>query len=264
MLSLMAAPKLQAVTTEFVEQPHIRVRLFLPATSLVAGENNYLGLALIPDEHWHVYWRNPGDSGMPPRIRFEDAAGVAVGEPLWPTPAKIPFGPLTNYGYEHVVLPIPLQVEHAQLGNSVTLRAKASWLVCRELCVPGKSEFRLTLPVLKQSEPTADHALLQRAIENVPQPLALIGGSAHATEDAAITIELFSRTPVFRDAQAVQFFPINEQLVSASAEPDIRWKNNALRIRQRRSSDFYAMPARLEGVLVVDEQAWQFSMETQH
>ena len=59
------------------------------------------------DEHWHVYWRNPGDAGLPPRINWKLPDGFTAGEIMWPTPEVIVTEPLVSYGYHgDVLLPV--------------------------------------------------------------------------------------------------------------------------------------------------------------
>ena len=50
------------------------------------------------------YWRNPGDSGLPPTLDWKLPSGLDAGAMQWPPPRAIPVGPLVNYGYEGEVL----------------------------------------------------------------------------------------------------------------------------------------------------------------
>ena len=47
-----------------VEQPHSRAELIAERTALEPGQTVTVALRLQLEEHWHVYWKNPGDSGM--------------------------------------------------------------------------------------------------------------------------------------------------------------------------------------------------------
>ncbi len=247
-----------ALATEEMERAHIKVRL-LSANAVLGGDDvNYLGLELSPEKGWHVYWQNPGDSGMPPRIRFSTVDGLQFGEPLWPAPHKIPFGPLTNYGYEKIVLPIPLTLESKQ-ETTLTISARASWLVCKELCVPGKATFVLKVPVAGEAKESPEASIIKQALASVPKALPLLGGSAEVSEGGDVVIQLYSQQPVFRTAETVEFFPLNEQLLDASAQAGIHWKQNVLSIKQQKSAEFVGMPKKIAGVLVVNgEKFWAF------
>ena len=85
----------------------VQVELVASQTAAVAGQDFEAGLLIRHDPHWHTYWRNPGDSGLPTRLELQLPAGWKAGEILWPAPARVLIGPLANYGYEgDVVLPV--------------------------------------------------------------------------------------------------------------------------------------------------------------
>ena len=63
-----------------------------------------MGLKLRMADHWHTYWKNPGDSGLPTRIQWVLPEGWTAGEIQWPYPKPLPVGPLMNYGYEDEVV----------------------------------------------------------------------------------------------------------------------------------------------------------------
>src|SRR6516162_3885902 len=88
--------------------PHVATSLVADHAGIAPGQTIHLALRQQIQPHWHTYWKNPGDSGEPPRLAWTLPAGFATGDTVWPTPGKIPVGPLMNYGYEgEVLLPIP-------------------------------------------------------------------------------------------------------------------------------------------------------------
>src|SRR5574337_381933 len=136
-----------------ITTPHVRAELVAHAPEGVGpGKPLSLGLQITHQPDWHTYWRNPGDSGLPTQLAWQLPAGLDAGEIAWPVPKKIPIGHLANYGYEgQVLLPVPVAVSPAfnpgPLASEVTLRLKASWLVCRQECIPEEGEFTLQLPI---------------------------------------------------------------------------------------------------------------------
>ncbi|HET9206299.1 MAG TPA: protein-disulfide reductase DsbD domain-containing protein, partial [Burkholderiaceae bacterium] len=81
---------------------------------VAAGKPLWLGLLLRHAPQWHTYWKNPGDSGLPTTLAWKLPTGVSAGAIEWPTPQRLPIGPLMNYGYEGtVLLPVPLTVTSA-------------------------------------------------------------------------------------------------------------------------------------------------------
>jgi hypothetical protein len=85
----------------------------------VSPGGTFLGaLKLEIDDTWHVYWKNPGDSGLPPKADWSLPEGVSVGNFKWPAPEAIPVATLMNYGYAHkLVLPAEFTIP-ATCGRS--------------------------------------------------------------------------------------------------------------------------------------------------
>src|SRR5437868_1874827 len=87
---------------------------------------------------WHTYWLNPGDVGQPTTLVWTLPAGWKSGELAWPYPKSLPVGPFMDYGYEGKpwILTTLTAPADARPGDAITLHAKGSWLVCKEVCVP--------------------------------------------------------------------------------------------------------------------------------
>src|SRR5438552_15861058 len=98
----------EPVLGESLSAPHVKVELVAENQSTQTGRDFALGLLFHLEKGWHVYWRNPGDSGSPPQVAWTLPAGFRAGAMEWPYPRLIPVGPLMNYGYEDEVLLITL------------------------------------------------------------------------------------------------------------------------------------------------------------
>jgi thiol:disulfide interchange protein DsbD len=145
----------------------------------------WVGLQLAHQPDWHTYWKNAGDSGLPTHLNWTLPAGVTAGDIAWPTPQKIRIGSLANFGYEGtVLLPVPLTISKAfapASGNdNLEVTLSASWLVCKQECVPQDGNFVLQVPLHGS---TALHAAeFEKA--RAAQPVALTGKSeAHVDKD---------------------------------------------------------------------------------
>jgi DsbC/DsbD-like thiol-disulfide interchange protein/cytochrome c biogenesis protein CcdA len=133
-----------------VYQAHTHVKLVSEQDAVVPGKTFWVGLDLIMDQGWHVYWQNPGDSGLSPKIKWTLPSGIKAGDIQWPYPQRINLGPLTSFGYEHeVFLLVPVMVDqNFQSAANLDLHAHVSWLTCQEECIPGHAELDLLLPVV--------------------------------------------------------------------------------------------------------------------
>ncbi|MDO4683836.1 MAG: thioredoxin family protein [Lautropia sp.] len=126
----------------------LEIELVADVQQVVPGEPFRLGLRLRHDPHWHTYWRNPGDTGLPTRFELQGPAGTQYSDIVWPAPERFAIGPLANYGYEgetllarEVVLPAGFK------GREARFQVDAEWLICKEVCVPGEAPLALNLPV---------------------------------------------------------------------------------------------------------------------
>ncbi len=173
-------------TSAVVQTEQVRAELVAFAPDGVgAGKTVWVGLQIAHQPHWHTYWKNAGDSGLPTRLEWSLPAGVTAGDIAWPTPQKINIGSLSNFGYEGtVLLPVPLTIAKTFApgapADSLEVKLAASWLVCKQECVPQDGNFVLQVPLHGS---TALHAAdFEKA--RAAQPVALAGKSqAHVSPD---------------------------------------------------------------------------------
>ena len=128
--------------------PHVTSDLVAQTRGAAPGSTIYVALAQTLDKGWHTYWRNPGDAGEATKITWTLPAGWRAGDIVWPAPKRLPVGPIMNYGYDgKVVLASPIEVPaSATTGQSVALQAVVDYLVCADVCIPGRATVRLVLP----------------------------------------------------------------------------------------------------------------------
>jgi thiol:disulfide interchange protein DsbD len=189
----------------------VEVELVSETAAIVAGQPARLGLRIRHDPHWHTYWRNPGDSGLATQLGFELPDGFRTADIQWPAPQRLFIAPLANYGYEdEIVLPVPLQVPATIGGRSVRVAARASWLMCREVCIPGEAALALELPVASGPAPaSAFAALFEQADRRMPRGQVAVRAFA---EGDTLSIGLPGRPA------AAEFFPYREGLVHNAGE----------------------------------------------
>lgn len=100
-----------ALASDSTRTEQVRLSLLPERAAAIPGTTLWLGLRFELIPHWLVYWRNPGDSGEAPRVDWQLPRGWQAGDIQWPTPQRIPVGPLVNYGYEDLVtLLVPIAV----------------------------------------------------------------------------------------------------------------------------------------------------------
>jgi thiol:disulfide interchange protein DsbD len=195
-------------------EPHVKAELIAARDAVVAGQPLQVGVRLTHDDEWHTYWQVPGDSGLPTQINWSLPAAIVAGPIEWPHPHRLPAGPLVNFGYEgDTLLLTTLQMPANLTGSAVTLNAKAEWLECKDVCIPGSADLKLTLPV-------RDRRRLQHAARFAEArklvPVTLPGLSARGTVDAN-RIRVAFELPAGRTADKLEFFPLEEGRIEPAA-----------------------------------------------
>jgi len=198
-----------------VKTEHVEAELIARHTSLQPGVPAEVALRLKIIDHWHTYWQNPGDSGLPTKLKWTLPAGYTAGAIAWPYPQKLPLGPLMNFGYEGEVLhlvtiAVPADV---QPGKQVTFKAKAEWLVCNDVCIPESADLSLTLP-LSASAPAEDarwQAAFVAAHEKLPAKVEGKAGAVRATIDGKRMSIGFTGAPAL--GAGLAFFPYAGDLI---------------------------------------------------
>ena len=152
---------------ETISADHIEVSIVAPKS--FASQAEHVAVHFKPQQGWHIYWKNPGDSGAAPKFSMSSESAI-FGDILWPLPERIPVGPLVNIGYEgDVAYPVLLTPKS---DHSISATIKLEWLVCKQECLPGFGELSFTRPVsgIAAVWTTEDQKLINHFLARVPSP----------------------------------------------------------------------------------------------
>ncbi len=164
---------------------------------------------LTMEKHWHTYWINPGDAGLPTNIEWTIPENVKLKDQAWPYPEKIPFADMANFGYESVVAAFYTFSYSGNVDFS-KISAEALWLVCKEKCLPGSGKATLntkTTQAKKKELAMFENMLPLRA--NVDNDLII------NEESVKITLDL-------PKLNKVKIFPVTEGIFENAKDPDIQ------------------------------------------
>ncbi len=164
---------------------HTQARLILSASTARPGDTVLVGVDLKMEPAWHTYWKNPGAAGMATKIEWQLSPGVTAGEIQWPLPEKMPPAEVTTYGYDNeVVLLVPLKLAADLKPGPLDLKAKVSWLECKEACIPGSGSVEAALNIGTETKTSGDAATIQSWQGKVPKSGDSLSASAHWTKPA--------------------------------------------------------------------------------
>jgi thiol:disulfide interchange protein DsbD len=231
--------------------PHGTLELIAENQWIAAGHEFHLGLHFQLEKGWHIYWVNPGDSGEAPRVTWQLPAGLTPGAMEWPTPRRLGTSSIVDFGYEDaVMLIVPVHAEASLAAQrSARLGAEVRVLVCREICIPGKAELSLTLPI-KSRPPALDARtsdLFVAARKSLPRPAP--GNWRFSVDDVndsfVLTADLGHQI-----TQAI-FFPLAESQIDNAAPQKLLPMASGFRVTLRKSDQLLKPIERLKGVLVL-------------
>ena len=247
-IGLLLATALPAVAQN--AGPNVQARLVAENSAVSPGST--VTVALVEDirSGWHTYWVNPGDAGAPTEIKWTLPQGWRAGGIEWPTPKRLPVGPLMDYGYEGKLwllqtLSVPAD---AKVGETITLKAAADWLVCKDVCVPENAT--LTLPIKigpATPDPTAakDFALA-RSLMPVASPWKL-------TYSLGKTLDIYVTAPALAAAHPIDasFFSDKPNIVDDDAQQTLAFTKDGLVVRLPPANKTIKIAGTLTGVLVL-------------
>src|SRR5262245_56683347 len=154
-----------------VKTDNVRAELISEVSEVKSGEPFWVALRQQLRPHWHTYWKNPGDSGLPTEINWTLPAGAKADPIVWPVPTLIDVSGVINYGFQDEMLLLVKITPPADPANgTLTLAASANWLVCADVCIPEDGKFTLNLPVGPAAKPAdgATRALFDKARQALP------------------------------------------------------------------------------------------------
>jgi DsbC/DsbD-like thiol-disulfide interchange protein len=163
-LSLVAAAAQPLKASSTNEGFHSRARLIAGGRQ---GDAWLAGIEITLDPGFKTYWRNPGDSGLPPRFDWSGSENAADIDLRWPAPERHEDAAGVAYAYDDKVV-LPVLVKAKEPGKPIRLAVTAEYGVCRDICIPAHADLSLDL-----TDSSSDRPVIEAALATVPVPLAL-------------------------------------------------------------------------------------------
>jgi thiol:disulfide interchange protein DsbD len=234
----------------------VKVELLCDRTAIRAGETFTLAAKLTVEKSWHVYWENPGDSGMPTRITISGPPGFSIGDPQSPAPVREEAeGDIVTYIHtgEVVFLSEVQAPKDLSPGAKIAFELDAHWLVCQETCYPGAGKAKLEVPAAggkgsPESAP-ANEKLFADARTKIPRPWKDLEGATLEWSGSGASTTLRIEVP---KATALELFPIlgrSTRVTGTASAANATMCRLTVDLAYKEVAP--AEPPRLQGVLVV-------------
>lgn len=188
---------------------HLTIHARASANAIHAGSRGFIAIDIVCAEGWHTYWPGISDTGFGIEFTLNAPDTIELKDPIWPTPIRyLQEGDILDHTYEETVTVLyPFVVREDAAPTSVTVGVETSFLVCKDLCLPGSGSDSIAFDIVGDDEPEAASESAQR-IEKLykkrPQPF-------RAT-DPAVRLQWIdgAAAVMFRDATRIEFYPDDE------------------------------------------------------
>jgi thiol:disulfide interchange protein DsbD len=222
--------------------PRAIASLISDTDAVSPGTQYHLALRLQIAPGWHSYGLNPGDAGVPPELDWTLPAGTTVGAIAWPAPHREREGEIMTFAYTGDTL---LAVPATGPGP---IKLHASWLVCKNICVPEEADFTLDLPAGPPA-PSAEAPLFEQAQSALPRPSPY---PATLSPDGVLHLTGADLTAV-RDAF---FIPNTPDLIAPAAPQTLHTDSNGLTLALTKGDSFKPQTD-IPGVLLLTDAGGQ-------
>ncbi|HEY4832515.1 MAG TPA: protein-disulfide reductase DsbD domain-containing protein, partial [Waddliaceae bacterium] len=130
------------------EKEPVQAVLLCEEETIQPGRSFWIAIRLKLDEGWHTYWKNPGDSGMGPQIKWSLPHGFQIDSVKWPVPKKMTFNSVVGFGYDEEVILLARATPSTSVSNPAQIGADIKWVVCDDAsCLPGGMKLSASIPV---------------------------------------------------------------------------------------------------------------------
>ena len=218
LISWMGCPlEATEASSSRVSPPTANFALMFPSQLVRPGSQLEVVVQFYIEPGWHLYWKNPGDTGLAPTFDWQLPAGMKMQEMKWPVPSYFERGGTAFYGYDKApqwIATFDLDENMAEGTYPITL--SAFWLACDGSCVPSSQQFEISLTVSASAPPLPPLQALIEAKKNIPIPIG--EGSAVLEKDLLVL-----RIPVSEEKTArinsVIVFPETSGIFTVDQHP---------------------------------------------
>ncbi len=108
------------------------------------NKQNYLlaGVKINLDNNWKIYWKNPGEAGLPPKIIFDKINNVSNIDLFFPEPKNFKFFNIDTFGYDKEII-FPLKIYIKNSDQIIFGDFKFNAQICNQICIPIEENFKL-------------------------------------------------------------------------------------------------------------------------
>jgi DsbC/DsbD-like thiol-disulfide interchange protein len=242
------------------------IRVMIDGEDIMPSETVHLAVIFSIEPKWHLYWKNPGEGAMAPRIKISAPDGFTIGETHWPRPIVLPSPVGDMYSYEdEFALFVPVTAPDDLGDGEAAFKVEISFAVCdKEMCLFGTVERTARVPTTSSTARTLQarrsHPLIAKHRPRLARSLSDEGGRATQRND-----QLRIVTPV-TEHDEISFIPLESPGVEYG-DPAITRRGNRFEVMislNINENNFLGGPPNIGGLIMmgasVDDPSYEFSM----
>lgn len=186
----------------------VEAKLIVDSYSLQNDSVISIGVLINLKDDWHIYWRNPGDSGLPTDIEFSLPNGISASEIKFPIPKIFSSEEIINYGYSHQVLLISsLNIPKDYPQKEIFISAKLTSLICKDVCITFDTTLTVSLDLSQKyfaEKEVSD--LFQKTKNLLPQIKHKLQVTANSQSDS-VCFRLYKTDELGLNLKSFEFYP---------------------------------------------------------
>lgn len=213
-----------------------------------------IGVLINLKDDWHIYWKNPGDSGLPTDIEFSLPNGITASEIKSPTPKIFSSEEIINYGYSHQILLISsLNIPKDYPQKDIFISAKLTSLICKDLCKAFDTTLTVTLDLSNKyfaKEDVSD--LFKRTKKSLPQIKHNLKVTVNSKSDS-VYIRLDKPDSLKLNLKSFEFYPYHAGVFKNKLNQVTISKRNFLELVLEPDPFRIDNPTVLNGIIILNE-----------
>ncbi|MCF8467531.1 MAG: hypothetical protein K9G33_09040 [Sneathiella sp.] len=195
--------------SKWIETDQSRIRLISEFDGVKGHDPLRVGLQVQLAPGWKIYWRSPGDAGIPPQFDWAGSKNLKESVVSWPLPELFEAYGFSSWGYHDEVV-FPIAIELSQSNVPLDLKLHLRFGICEQVCIPYEHDLSLSLNA-DSGKLTSEAPLIAKYAHLVPPQ---IGSKAAEV------------TQVHAEALGNQTFKIMALSASAFEQPGIIVEGN--------------------------------------
>lgn len=220
-------------------------------SAIEPGSSFQLAVHITIDEPWHIYWTNPGVSGLPTTVNLTLPGGLKADTFRFSTPKQFTTAGQVGYGYENeawIITEVSVPDDLA-IGSTANLSAMVSWLSCDDdSCLSPKNQaVTLDLPVKESSAPSDAATAINAAIAKLPT-IASSAKFAATIEDGNI-VATIDQTALGSDDKNLVLWPAQSGLADLSKPQTIAIDGSTITFTQPAADGTTSLPPKFEALI---------------